>query len=254
MCHVCVPYNIQGFLTDPAYLDFISFAQYATINQEMRRGKLVFVEQVCLSVCLLKGGPGMHAWPGFVFAVHVDGWSIDSVHTPANPAAIQSPHTNTFNKQINAEGDKQVVKRDPRLEDNALLPAEHSRRVGDRILAKFLEAPEIYRPAVGLNYGFAALLEGVRRVEELFVAQRFNGGATVTPLSSGKGFQVVSRAPANLWSLQNLLFRKEALLNDYEAKAILAYLRACGLEEGRVSYRIEPRPDRGEMAYTFTLS
>ena len=36
----------QGFLTDPAYLDFISFAQYATINQEMRRGKLVFVEQV----------------------------------------------------------------------------------------------------------------------------------------------------------------------------------------------------------------
>jgi hypothetical protein len=150
-----------------------------------------------------------------------------------------------------------VVKRDPLFEDNKLLPAEHSRRVGDRILERFLEAPEVYRPAVGPDLGFDALLEGVRRVEELFVAQRFNSGAKVTPLSLGpgkQGFQVVSRAPANLWSLQNLLFRKEALVNDYEAKAIVAYLRACGVEEARVSYRTEARPDRGEMAYTFTLS
>lgn len=149
------------------------------------------------------------------------------------------------------------MKRDPRLEDNNLLPAEHSRRVGDRLLAKFLEAPEIYRPAVAPKPGFDALLEGVRRVEELFVAQRFNSGATVAPLSLGpgkQGFQVVSRAPANLWSLQNLLFRKDALVNDYEAKTIVAFLRACGLEEGRINYRIEPRPDRGEVAYTFTLS
>lgn len=161
-------------------------------------------------------------------------------------------------KQFNAEGDKQVVKRDPRLEDNRLLPAEHARRVGDRILEKFLEAPEIYRPVVvGPGQGFDALLDGVRRVEDLFVAQRFNSGATVTPLSLGpgrQGFQVVSRAPANLWGLQNLMFRKDALLNDFEAKAILAYLRACGVDEGRVSYRVEPRPERAEVAYTFTLT
>lgn len=232
-------------MTDPAYLDFISFAQYATINQEMRRGKLVFVEQVRVCVRLSFEEDAMHAC---MVLRKTDRWgstrSVESVHTPQS----------TPPKQINAEGERQVVKRDPRLEDNGLLPAEHSRRVGDRLLAKFLESPEIYRPAVGPDLGFDALLEGVRRVEELFVAQRFNGGATVTPLASGKGFQVVSRAPANLWSLQNLLFRKEALLNDYEAKAILAYLRACGVGEGRVAYRIEPRPDRGEVAYTFTLS
>ncbi len=147
-----------------------------------------------------------------------------------------------------------MVRRDPRLEDNALLPGEHSRRVGDRILERFLEAPEVYRPVVGQGLGFDALLEGVRRVEDLYVANRFNSGATVAALPGKQGFQVVSRAPANLWSLQCLLWRKEPLLNDYEGKAIMAYLRACGVEEARVAYRIEPRADRGEVAYTFTLT
>lgn len=36
----------QGELTDPAYFDFISCAQYLTVNHEMRNGKLVFVELV----------------------------------------------------------------------------------------------------------------------------------------------------------------------------------------------------------------
>lgn len=151
-----------------------------------------------------------------------------------------------------------MVKRDPRFEDNRLLPGEHSRRVGDRILERFMGAPEIYRPVVAPDLGFDGLLEGVRRVQDLFVAQRFSSGASVLPLSSGekqqRGFQVVSRAPANLWGLQNLLFRKDALLNDFEAKAILAYLRACGVEEWRVSYKVVPRPERAEVAYTFTLS
>lgn len=36
----------QGELTDPAYFDFISFAQYSTLADEMRDGKLAFVERV----------------------------------------------------------------------------------------------------------------------------------------------------------------------------------------------------------------
>lgn len=33
---------LQGDLTDPLYFDFISFAQFATLNEEMRYGKQTF--------------------------------------------------------------------------------------------------------------------------------------------------------------------------------------------------------------------
>lgn len=33
---------VQGDLTDPLYFDFISYAQFATMTQEMQRGKQVF--------------------------------------------------------------------------------------------------------------------------------------------------------------------------------------------------------------------
>lgn len=47
------PYTLQyrslkvkyGDLTDPLYFDFISFAQFATISDEMRKGELVFEER-----------------------------------------------------------------------------------------------------------------------------------------------------------------------------------------------------------------
>lgn len=35
-----------------------------------------------------------------------------------------------------------MVKRDAAFEDNNSLPPEHARRVGDRIMAKFLESPD----------------------------------------------------------------------------------------------------------------
>lgn len=39
-----------------------------------------------------------------------------------------------FDEKVGAEGEKRTVQRDPEFKDNALLPAEHARRVGDRIL------------------------------------------------------------------------------------------------------------------------
>ena len=33
---------MQGDLTDPAYFDFISFCQYASIASGMRRGRMIF--------------------------------------------------------------------------------------------------------------------------------------------------------------------------------------------------------------------
>ncbi|GAB5029937.1 Hypothetical protein NocV09_00200710 [Nannochloropsis oceanica] len=202
----------QGELTQPSYFDFISFAQYCTLNEEMRHGKMVFVEL------------------------------------------------------ISAEGEKQVVRRadDPSLpQDNALLPAEHARRVGQRILDKFLEAPEVYAPTVrGREKGKEGragdeeVLENVKRIMDLFTAKQYNQGGEVRVLEGGKEgrrgimkLQISSRAPANLWSLQSLLFRKEPLLNDFEGKAVAAYLRASGREGG--SYGVEVQGT--DVIYTISI-
>lgn len=39
-----------------------------------------------------------------------------------------------FEEKVGAEGEKRTVQRNPDYADNSLLPAEHSRRVGDKML------------------------------------------------------------------------------------------------------------------------
>lgn len=41
--------------------------------------------------------------------------------------------------------------------------------------------------------------------------------------------QVKATAPATIWGQQVLAQRRDRPTNDFEAKAVLAYLRACGL-------------------------
>lgn len=83
----------QGDLSDPYYFDFISYAQYATINREIT----------------------------------------------VNPATVfeeQQPKDQGEDKPM--EFVPVVVKRDPSLTD-AMLPVEHSRRVGAAIIDKLDE-------------------------------------------------------------------------------------------------------------------
>lgn len=206
----------QGELTQPSYFDFISFAQYCTLNEEMRHGKLAFVELV------------------------------------------------------SAEGEKRVVRRsdDPSLpQDNSLLPAEHSRRVGDRILQRLLEAPEVYAPRLsgrggggGGDVGVEEVVEDVKRIVDLFTAKQFNQGGEVKMLAEKEGarkggaawqgmkLKVTSRAPANLWSLQSLMFRNEPLLNDFEGKAVRAYLQGVGKKEGTYAVQVQGN----DVVHTFS--
>ncbi|CAN0514635.1 unnamed protein product, partial [Scytosiphon promiscuus] len=46
--------------------------------------------------------------------------------------------------------------------------------------------------------------------------------------------QVKATAPATIWGQQVLVRRRDRPANDFEAKAVLAYLRACGI--GGASY------------------
>ena len=98
----------QGFLTEPAYFDFISFVQYATIATTMRDARMVFDEL------------------------------------------------------IDANGTSIVVTRDPALADDALLPARHSARVGDAVLAWMVERYGQIRPVVPRVLTAAAVRDGVQ--------------------------------------------------------------------------------------------
>ena len=44
-----------------------------------------------------------------------------------------------FTEKVGADGETQTVRRAPELEDDTLLPGEHARRVGDKILQYVLE-------------------------------------------------------------------------------------------------------------------
>merc|ERR1719331_3211994 len=46
---------MQGDLTDPKYFDFISFAQYAVINDQMKKGAFVFNEDQGVDGDIAKG-------------------------------------------------------------------------------------------------------------------------------------------------------------------------------------------------------
>jgi len=169
----------QGELTDPAYFDFISFCQYSTIAEGMRRGRVM------------------------------------------------------FNELIDANGTSVVVMRDPSLpQSNAALPEEHSARVGDRILDWALDRydskirPEVLAPGGATSL---KLVDGVRRLADVFELNDFALTSSVSPLADGGGVAWTLVAPANLWSAQVLQLRGDNPRNDFEAKAVLAYLRRCGV-------------------------
>ena len=166
----------QGDLADPAYFDFMSFCQHATIAEGMRNGRVFFEEL------------------------------------------------------IDANGTKVVVNRDPSLpRDNALLPDAHAARVGDRILEWADERFPALAPRVPPTRSAAALLDGVRQIATIFEINDFMLQDSLEPLPAEGGFNWTLVAPATLWSSQVLRVRGDRPANDFEAKAVVAYLRRCGV-------------------------
>uniref|UniRef100_A0A7S3K3I2 Uncharacterized protein n=1 Tax=Aureoumbra lagunensis TaxID=44058 RepID=A0A7S3K3I2_9STRA len=162
---------MQGDLTDAAYFDFISFAQYETIN-----------------------------------------------------AALVKPKS-VFNELLTAEGDSVVIARGgpDSIPDN-LLALTHSQRVGNAILDYILDT---YKD-VDIN---GPLLPNIQQLFQWFAINGFAADAQVslstpvsTSLSASSTLDIRLLAPANLWSLQNLLKSKRQLTNDFVAKTLTAYL------------------------------
>lgn len=151
-----------------------------------------------------------------------------------------------FQELIDSNGTTVMVTRAPPLpSDNAALPALHSERVGQVILDWICERyqktapPILARPtAVDLRAGVTALLK-------VFQANEYMLLSTVEPLAHGLELNLV--APATLWSGQCLRLRGD-FPNDFEAKAVQAYLRACGVP-ATYTTRIE---QKSTVVHSFT--
>ncbi|CAM9650230.1 unnamed protein product [Ectocarpus sp. 6 AP-2014] len=137
-----------------------------------------------------------------------------------------------FEEKVGAEGEKRTVQRSADFKDNALLPEEHARRVGDRILAYCTEAfgSTKLAPVVAQGQTVAELREGCDRIMNLLRLNFYTLDYAVTADLDRKVLTVRATAPATIWGQQVLAQRRDRPSNDFEAKVISAYLRACGLE------------------------
>ena len=69
----------------------------------------------------------------------------------------------------------------------------------------------------------------MRQIAAVFEINEYMLQDSIELNSGGNGFTWTLVAPANLWSSLFLRARGDYPSNDFEAKAVLAYLRRCGV-------------------------
>jgi hypothetical protein len=115
----------QGILTDPYYFDFISYAQYRTINREISQNPpMIYEEQQPIEDITNNNSNNNNN----------NSNNNKNGNNKSNRIADMSHNSN----QVVARFVTRVVRRDP-LITNDRLASEHSRLVGDLILSQFDE-------------------------------------------------------------------------------------------------------------------
>jgi hypothetical protein len=140
-------------------------------------------------------------------------------------------------ERVGAEGEL-VTRRRPAdvPENNALLPAEHRKRVGDFIYGWASESYEI-KPA----RRFADIETSARMLLEIFRIRGFAQSSSLQLSRDGEGqarLECTLGAPATLWSQRVL--ERATLRNDFEMMMLEAHLRACGAQPVSLSTRFSP--------------
>ena len=192
----------QGELTDPFYFDFISFAQYKTINREVTQN------------------------PPYVF---------EEQQIPPEGSDTPSQNENGTARFIPV-----IVKRDPKL-TNALLVPTHTSMVGASILDK-LESTfgetELKIPKYSDKPDLLSLLAGLKAIVNIFLVNgyAFRGEIIAT---SPKTFAISLNAPATLWSGKVLQLEKNPLDNDFLSKTLQEYIKRCGYETTKTTIKYE---------------
>ena len=188
----------QGDLTDPYYFDFISFAQYKTINREVTQDPpYVFEEQ----------------------QIPPEGSSEPSMTPSGNARFIPV-----------------VVKRDPKLTNKMLIPT-HQAKVGSTILDKLEETfadTDSKIPRIGTKPDYVTLLSGIRQIVTLFLINGYAFKGDVTAVAGTGGalakYVVTLSASATLWSGKVLQSEGDPLDNNFLLKTLTEYIRRSGYD------------------------
>lgn len=144
-----------------------------------------------------------------------------------------------FEELVDANGTTVVVNRavadPPSPMSNRELPGVHAERVGRRILKWIDENSPGFSPRVPLQgrpETAMDLADGINNISTAFELSGYMLTAAVEPLTdNGRqvGISWTLVAPATLWSAQVLAQRGDTPVNDFAAKAALAYLQRCGV-------------------------
>ena len=190
----------QGDLTDPNYFDFISFAQYKTINREVTQD------------------------PPFIF---------EEQQIPSEDSDISRMKPNGTARFIPV-----IVKRDPKLTNKMLIPT-HQAMVGASILDKleltFAETDGKI-PNVGYKPDSLTLMGGLRQIVNLFLIGGYAFQGDIASVGGGNSggalatYKVSLSAPATLWSGKVLQLEGDPLDNDFLLKTLNEYIRRSGYE------------------------
>jgi len=189
----------QGDLTDPFYFDFISFAQYKTINREITQD------------------------PPFVF---------EEQQLPPEDSDIPQTKPNGAARFIPV-----VVRRDPKLTNRMLIPT-HRARVGASVLDKLeltFGETDVRIPDIGDRPDAVALLSALRQILQLFLINgyAFKGEANLVVEATGGNnnfgvYKITLTAPATLWSGRVLQAEGDPLDNDFLLMTMNEYIRRKG--------------------------
>ena len=194
-----------------------------------------------------------------------------------NVVAREMPNSaSVFEERSGAEGTTKVVRRDPSLADNAILPAVLAQRLGDTIYARlrygfedteFPGCPEparLARDGAGdgaaesseaLETNFATIEKGVAALTKCMVDKGYGlrSGVSVVDTRTDKRRQrlkIIVEGVANLWGAQALAARGVSPPNEYLGYALTAYCRASGVGS---SYTAKVGDTAVEIELTVTM-
>lgn len=156
--------------------------------------------------------------------------------------------TNVFEERSGAEGTVKVIRRDPSLSDNSLLPAVLAQRLGDTIYARlrfgfedtvFEGCPE----PLNLNSGtsdevvtqnFEVIRNGLCELTKCMVSKGYGLRSEISILETQtykkkQKVKIVVEGVANLWGAQALAARGVTPMNEYIGFTLTAFCRASGV-------------------------
>ena len=195
------PNILQGDLADPNYFDFISFAQYAVINEKIKNAKVEFVEKF-----------------------NADG-DTRVVRREVSDALLVPTHSSKV-------GDLVLDYIIDTYTSNGLVPKEIGKK---KSIENFLQDVKIIMDVFTIN-GYCLDAEVVNVMEK--DNDRRNGSSKY---SRNKNLLVrlSFKLPANLWSFQVLKGMKAPLLNDFPLKVLDALARRSDISVNVLSSSVK---------------